>query len=43
MYYTKAPDKWLPALLFIVIAAALSAYVSYYVTERLKTKANAST
>lgn len=38
MIVTKAPDKWLPALLFIVVAAALSAYVTYYVQEHLKSK-----
>lgn len=38
MIVTQAPAKanWIPALLFIAVAAALSAYVSYLVQKRLK-------
>lgn len=38
MMITHVPQNIVPALLFIVIAAALSAYVTYYVNERLKAK-----
>lgn len=39
MIVTQAPkNNWIPALLFIVIAAALSAVVSYLVNQKLREK-----
>ena len=36
MIITHQPKNVIPALLFIIIATAISAYVTYYVNERLK-------
>jgi hypothetical protein len=38
MIVAPEPKNMIPALLFIVVAAALSAYATYYVNERLKAK-----
>jgi hypothetical protein len=42
MVVPAAPHKseWIPALIFVVIAAALSAWISYMVNKKLDANAN---